>query len=500
VSADLPCLGAHTADDLLEGRLPPPRAAAAEAHVADCRDCRVLLAALARSASVAPIAEPAPPQPTPRRGDAVGRYWIQGPLGEGGMGVVYLASDPELGRRVAIKLLRPGGGADARARLLREARAVAQLSHPHVIQVYEVGLWREQVFLAMEYVEGTTLGAHLATPRRWREILALFVAAGRALAAAHAAGIVHRDFKPDNVLVGRDGRVRVSDFGLARTLLGDDGALAASASGAAEAPGEASLTRTGAVLGTPRYMSPEQRAGRVASARSDQYSFCLALTEALAAAAPPRRLVRLLARGLRETPLERHASMLSLLAALEAVARTRRATWLLLAPALLVLLWLRRSPAEVALPVRVAVPVPAPVFVRVPVLWLVPVEAHVRDAPAPRAAPPPPPPPPPPAPDVPPAALAQVVRTRLPALRACYDEARRTAPSLEGTATVSFVVDGDGSVHDVEVGGLGHLYGESCLAQVFRTLRFPAPAGGAAFVARYPLRFTRPSLPEGSAR
>src|SRR5215813_8341790 len=153
---------------------------------------------------------------------APGRYKLVEKLGVGGMGIVYLAEDPQLGRRVAIKLIEPKtsgtlSASEGRARLLREAQALAQLSHPNVIAVYDVGTCADQVFIAMEYVEGSTLSQWLAERRRtWREVLSTFVQAGRGLAAAHAVGIVHRDFKPDNVLVGSDGRVRVLDFGLAR--------------------------------------------------------------------------------------------------------------------------------------------------------------------------------------------------------------------------------------------------------------------------------------------
>src|SRR5215510_2958012 len=202
---------------------------------------------------------------------APGRYKLVEKLGVGGMGVVYLAEDPQLGRRVAIKLMEPkASGAqsasEGRARLLREAQALAQLSHPNVIAVHDVGTCADQVFIAMEYVEGSTLRQWLAERQRtWREVLSTFVQAGRGLAAAHAAGIVHRDFKPDNVLVGNDGRVRVLDFGLARPAQPsyteeqhnvDEQALA----DAKTVPGLAQLgvtvTEQGKFIGTPAYMAP----------------------------------------------------------------------------------------------------------------------------------------------------------------------------------------------------------------------------------------------------
>src|SRR5262245_41947532 len=179
------------------------------------------------------------------------------------MGVVYAASDPVLGRRVAIKLLRPTGRDPeaGRIRLLREAQAMAKLSHPAVVPVFDVGTHLDQVWVAMEYVAGQTLGEWLrGGPRAWREGLARMVGAGRGLAAAHAAGVVHRDFKPDNVLCGSDGRVAVTDFGLAR--LGDDSETLDA--DAPERPGAVALTVTGAVMGTPAYMSPEQFFGKPA--------------------------------------------------------------------------------------------------------------------------------------------------------------------------------------------------------------------------------------------
>ncbi|HEX8110926.1 MAG TPA: serine/threonine-protein kinase, partial [Kofleriaceae bacterium] len=150
-----------------------------------------------------------------------GRYLLLGRLGSGGMGVVHAAYDPTLDRKVALKLLRPGDGRDddsvARGRLLREARALARLSHPNVVHVYEVGtLEDKQIYIAMEHIEGQTLRAWQKEARRpFRDVLARYRAAGRGLQAAHEAGLVHRDFKPDNVILGKDGRVVVLDFGLA---------------------------------------------------------------------------------------------------------------------------------------------------------------------------------------------------------------------------------------------------------------------------------------------
>ncbi len=214
------------------------------------------------------------------------------------MGVVYAAYDPELDRRIALKVLheRKEDGEHRRRRLQREAQAMAKLSHPNVISVYDVGTVEGRVFLAMELVEGTTLGGwRKAKERHWTEVLEVYGAAGRGLHAAHLAGLVHRDFKPDNVLVGVDGRVRVTDFGIARPARGLDSVGPLSESPDIEASISASgsgrmldltLTRPGALAGTPAYMSPEQFDGGMPDARADQFSFCVALWGALYGEAP----------------------------------------------------------------------------------------------------------------------------------------------------------------------------------------------------------------------
>ena len=232
-----------------------------------------------------------------------GRYRVVDRLGSGGMGVVYAAYDPELARAVAMKLIHvPGRG---RAGALAEAQALARLSHPNVVPVHDVGADGDHVFIVMEIVRGQTL-------RRWSdghtraEILRAYAQAGAGLAAAHAAGLVHRDFKPDNALMGDDGRVRVVDFGLACESAGPDGA--------AGAPG-------GVVGGTPRYMAPEQARGEAVTAAADQYSFCVSVREALASAAAPkgglpRHLEAALARGEQRDPGARFPSFGDLLRAL----------------------------------------------------------------------------------------------------------------------------------------------------------------------------------------
>ncbi|MGE5232640.1 MAG: serine/threonine-protein kinase [Acidobacteriota bacterium] len=297
------------------------------------------------------------------RGAPLGRYLVLERLGAGGMGVVYAAYDPQLDRKVAVKLLRTEWSGDrdaARARLLREAQALARLAHPNVIAVHDVGTLGNQVFVAMEFVDGETLAEALENrPRDWRRALELYLQAGEGLAAAHQAGLVHRDFKPANALLGRDGRVRVLDFGLARAVGGgDEGAPAA---GVAPASGSASpgllatpLTVAGALLGTPAYMAPEQLAGQPADERSDQWSFAVALYEAVYGEHPcggttlpemierirsgalrpeppstevPRWLRAVLLRALSREPAARFAAMSDLLAALRADplrARRRR--------------------------------------------------------------------------------------------------------------------------------------------------------------------------------
>jgi hypothetical protein len=224
----------------------------------------------------------------------VGRYKLLELVGRGGMGVVWGAWDPELERRIAIKLvdhLRP----DARDRIVGEARALAKLSHPNVVPVYDVGVVDDRVYLVMEWVVGETLRAYLREPRDVREIVEVYSQAARGLGAVHAAGLVHRDFKPDNAMIARDHRVRVLDFGLARADLGDQRDVA----------------------GTPRYMAPEQLAAKPPTPAVDQYALCVSLREALEArGAVPRWLAAIIARGTAANPEDRFASMDELVRAL----------------------------------------------------------------------------------------------------------------------------------------------------------------------------------------
>ncbi len=257
----------------------------------------------------------------PSVGQAMGRYTVLGELGAGAMGTVFLASDPDLNRKVAIKLLASRGANDGR--LLDEARALARLQHPNVVAIHDVGRWEGQVYIAMEHIAGRSLDAWLEIHVDWRVRLGAFQQAAHGLAAAHRAGIVHHDVKPSNIMVGDDGRVRLVDFGLAR-------------SGAPE-------TAVGSAAGTPRYMSPEQRRGAVADARTDQFSLCVSIYEALFGRHPfegeapqarvppagpvPARTRDAVLRGLAYEPDRRHASVEALLVALEPPRAKRRGLW-----------------------------------------------------------------------------------------------------------------------------------------------------------------------------
>jgi hypothetical protein len=224
----------------------------------------------------------------PDRGESIGRFVVLDTLGSGGMGVVVSAYDPNLDRKVAIKLLHtraagPKGSEAAKTRLMREARAMGKIRHPNVVTVYEVGTFLDQVFVAMEHVDGGTLRQHLKDhpEMSWREIVAMYAKAGRGLAAAHAAGMVHRDFKPENVLIEED-RVQVADFGLVGMEVEPEAPLAQSQGQDSERQSQSKgLTRARSVTGTPAYMAPEQHLGRRADARADQYAFCIALYVAI---------------------------------------------------------------------------------------------------------------------------------------------------------------------------------------------------------------------------
>ncbi|MEX1363892.1 MAG: serine/threonine-protein kinase [Nannocystaceae bacterium] len=284
----------------------------------------------------------------------LGRYQVERGLGAGAMGRLLLAFDPDLQRRVALKLITPAqvGSPEARQRFAREARAMAQLSDPHVAQVYEVGEADGQLFVAIEYIDGRDLREWLdQNPlgdggRPWVEVLEVFRQAGAGLAAAHDKGITHRDFKPDNVMLEHDGRARVVDFGLA--LPGSSGSTATLEGPRNPEDGAVELTQTGTVVGTPAYLSPEQGDGAPADPRSDQFSYCVALFEALTGGRPfvgdtveqvrrsqqgemapwsgpaPRWVSRVLRRGLALDPAARWPDMRTLLQALDPARRRRR--------------------------------------------------------------------------------------------------------------------------------------------------------------------------------
>lgn len=329
------CVDANTAAGYVAGNLTPAEALRVDEHVDACAACRRLLRAVAQSTTGGD-----PSSSRDRRvpssldaatllsGTHVGRYVVQGPLGVGAMGVVVRALDPALGRQVALKRVRVDvPELEAwQERLKTEARAMAQLSHPNVVAVYDLVIHEQHLFIAMELIDGVSLRAWLAEKERgWREVVTAFLQAGAGLAAAHAVGLVHRDFKPENVLRSREGRVCVTDFGLADPGGGASGDRPAGA---------------GALAGTPAYMAPEQLRGEQADARSDQYSFCVSLYEALHGERPARQdraseptgrrtvpqwVRRILQRGLRAAPADRYPSMQALLADL---GRDRRTRWL----------------------------------------------------------------------------------------------------------------------------------------------------------------------------
>jgi tetratricopeptide (TPR) repeat protein/tRNA A-37 threonylcarbamoyl transferase component Bud32 len=339
---------------------PGSEAAALEDHFDGCASCRAVVAALARTS----LADRAASTPSPSEGSGtvepvsawvsdflpagvrIGRYVVQGRIGAGAMGVVYDAIDPELRRAVAIKRLRAATADEParQARLLREAQSLARLSHPNVVAVYDVGIHDGHAFLAMARVEGTTLRAWLdAAPRSRASILAVMREVAEGLVAVHAAGLVHRDLKPDNVLVDTGGHALVTDFGL--VALGSAVADRTPAQPVARAGvadlGDSPLTQTGHAVGTPRYMAPEQLVGDEVGPRADQFAFCVMLFEALTGRSPfagdstdqllrairgraidpasdalPRRLRTMITRGLDPEPTRRHPGMQDVVAML----------------------------------------------------------------------------------------------------------------------------------------------------------------------------------------
>ncbi len=415
------CLAPEAVQSFVSGTLDAEAADDVERHVDGCADCRAMVAGMARDVSgrrsdgfestmaatpaLAPtdveLGAQAPGSVAghPPTGARIDRYVVERPLGAGGMGTVSLADDPELKRKVCLKLLRPElldplHTPATRARLLREAQAMAQISHPNVVAVFDIGTHEGQVFIAMEYIDGSDLAVWLSRGRhRPGAVIDVFRAAGRGLAAAHAAGLVHRDFKPQNVMIGTDGSVKVTDFGLARAQPAPREAAGSSdeatregettgetgTSGKAGTSGEpcsatrpeargpfdgllgSPLTRTGAMLGTPAYMAPEQIAGGPVDARCDQFAFAVALYEGLFGVRPfpgstvaeihaaasaarmrpipartgvPRRVRAAIERGLSADPARRFPGMDAMLSELS--LRTSRRAALAVAAALVV--------------------------------------------------------------------------------------------------------------------------------------------------------------------
>ena len=324
----LTCPDANTMARWFDDEMSAATRLEARAHLDECEACRLLLVEISRDVV------PATAHPAVATGDgadlpvllgsAIDRYHVLEWLGQGGMGVVYAAYDPELERRVALKLLRHAAAADdagdagadadaddasvadAAARLLTEAKALARISHPHVVTVHDAGTHMGRVFLVMEHLGGGTLADWCQRTEATAEsIVARYAEAAEGLAAAHQAGFVHGDVKPSNLMLGTDGRVRVTDFGLARETSARPGA------------------RPGSARGTPAYLAPEQRRGEDADARSDQYSFCVALREALQGAAAAPHVARALDRGLSPDPKHRFADMRAVIAALGPRPRRR---------------------------------------------------------------------------------------------------------------------------------------------------------------------------------
>ncbi|MDQ3338164.1 MAG: tetratricopeptide repeat protein [Myxococcota bacterium] len=325
------CPADETFSAFVSGSLGESARDALEVHVDGCATCRMTLSELGR-AGIAVVEK----SQLPAIDERVGRYAITGELGAGAMGVVYRARDPELDREVAIKLVQPQAGAPedelVRQRMLREGRALARIDHPNVVRVFDVGRWHGALFVAMEHAPGTSLRAWLGTARSQAAIIDVFVQCARGLAAAHAAGVIHRDFKPDNVVVDEAGHARVMDFGLAQTDADAADDVATTPARFAIDPSELRLTRTRGILGTPAYMAPEQHRAEAIDARADQFAWSVAFAEALGGTRPftadthddliaamrakpdlppgiPRRVRRVLERGLAFAPADRFSTM-----------------------------------------------------------------------------------------------------------------------------------------------------------------------------------------------
>jgi hypothetical protein len=350
----LACEDETTLLKFVSGGLSRADAERVERHLDTCANCRQLVAIAAtaddENVETQPEGQPAVKprgNESLKSGDRVGRYELQDVIARGGMGVVYAAYDPQLHRRVALKLISQRLGDEGDARLLREAQAMGQLAHPNVVGVYDAGRVGNGFFIAMELVEGMTLRKWLEAPRSWREVVGVLREAGKGLAAAHAVGLVHRDFKPDNVLIANDGKVRVTDFGLVRAAGGRPGEAT---------PLHVALTQNGVLMGSAGYLAPELLGFTPATAASDQFSFCVSLYESLYGQQPfsgeslvgiavaakdgklheppadskvPRWLFdEVLRKGLASEPDQRFESLDALLARLGKVPGPSRRVWI----------------------------------------------------------------------------------------------------------------------------------------------------------------------------
>lgn len=357
------CPNEHELLALFEGLLPEGRAEEIEAHIEECSDCRKVVVELAyhtRSEEIGPPEELVEAEVLASR-SRLGRYVIRRQVGKGGMGAVYEAHDPRLDRTVAIKVLtlehsESHGKAGPKARFLREARSMANLSHENVVTVYDVQELEGVCVIAMDFVDGCTLRDWvLGDKRSWQEIVDVFILAGRGLEAAHEAKIVHRDFKPENVLVAKSGEVKVTDFGLARQVPAVT--LAPTQPEGHKARFRHTpdclgiVTSVGTVMGTPAYMAPEQWQGAGVDDKADQFSFCVALYEALTGRRPfpltlspeetvqsmkaiprpltkvPRRLQEILLRGISFNPDDRYPTLSNLLEELVHLRNRPRRRW-----------------------------------------------------------------------------------------------------------------------------------------------------------------------------
>ncbi len=353
------CPSEEVFTSLLAGELDPDARRALDLHLDRCAACTQLIIDLAEFSSPLEGEQPEKlepsKQPTTPSLQIGERYTIMRMIGRGGMGSVYEAFDKSLGRKVAIKVLRadliePDRREEHSARLLREARLLAAVYHPNVLNVYDVGVWNEQVFMAIQYIEGTTLGEWIrSSSPDWRNILEIYLKVGDGLAEAHKRGLVHRDIKPENILIDSTGRAWLADFGLACAIGGDVAVEGIEGSKGSAELMRSAITHTGAVIGTPAYMAPEQHLGARTDERTDQFSFAAAIFESLyhtrAFAGRTRQelktavcegqlkpcpskhlptgIYRVLRRALKAQPAARYDSLPSLLSALRQVAEQK---------------------------------------------------------------------------------------------------------------------------------------------------------------------------------